>query len=211
MFNKNAKILETVPASTTLKSLGQISPEGATKISEIIEEFHENGILLAIIFFSFPVAVPLPYPPGFTTIMGVPLIVLSLQLLMGSNKVWLPNMVNNYEIKNSTIIMICNKIVPIIITIERYVKPRFSIAKTIYAQQFVGLISIIAAIIVALPIPFTNSVPALGISVMTLGLLNRDGLVIIIGFIISIIGTIIAISAVVASWVVLQLLFRKIF
>ena len=97
MFKKKSKILENIPASSILKSLGEKSPEGTTKISDIIEEFHENGILLAIIFFSLPIAVPLPYPPGFTTVMGVPLVVLSIQLLMGSTKVWLPQKVNNYE------------------------------------------------------------------------------------------------------------------
>lgn len=211
MFKKKSKILENIPASSILKSLGEKSPEGTTKISEIIEEFHENGILLAIIFFSLPIAVPLPYPPGFTTIIGVPLVVLSIQLLMGSTKVWLPEKVNNYELKNSTLIMICNKVVPIIISIERYVKPRFSFAKTIYTHQFVGFISLISAILVALPIPFTNAMPALGITIMTLGLLNRDGVVIIMGFIVSIIGALIAISAALASWVALKYLFYKIF
>ena len=49
----------------------QASNEGVKLISEIMEDFHENGILLAMFFFALPVAVPLPYPPGFTTIMGV--------------------------------------------------------------------------------------------------------------------------------------------
>lgn len=209
--NKKPKLLDATLASETLKKIGQKRKNGKTKISELMEDFHENGILLAMIFFALPVAVPLPYPPGFTTIMGIPLIVLSIQMLMGSKKVRLPEKINNYELKNSTLKTISDKIVPIIEAIEKYVKPRLSFARSVYCEQFVGLICLIAAISVALPIPLTNAIPALGITIMALGLLNRDGIIIIGGFFVTIIGVIIAISAIVASWMAIKYLLFKFF
>lgn len=210
-FNIKPKILNNIPASETLRKLGEKPPEGQTKISDLIEDFHENGIFITLIFFALPVAIPLPYPPGFTTVMGIPLVILSLQLLKGSQKVWLPQKVNRYEIKNTTLQMISNKAVPLLVKLERYVKPRFVFANSVYCEQFVGFINLISAILVALPIPLTNAVPALGITVMTLGLLNRDGLVIIAGLIVSIAGCLIAISAVTASWVAVKYLLHYIF
>lgn len=212
MFPKQAhKILDNTLASVTLQNIGEKDPAGKTKMAELIKDFRENGILLALIFFALPLAIPLPYPPGFTTIMGVPLIILSWQMIMGSKQVKLPNKLNNYEMKNTTLRTISSKIVPIIISVERYVKPRFSFARSVYCEQFIGFISLIAAISVALPLPLTNAVPALGIAIMALGLLNRDGLVIIAGFFITIIGLIIALSAILASWVVVKYLFNWIF
>ena len=203
--------LDNTFASETLKRIGQKSKNGKTRIAELMEDFHENGILLAIIFFALPVAIPLPYPPGFTTIMGVPLMILSIQMLMGGKKVKLPNKVNEYKIKNSTLKTISDKIVPMIESVEKYVKPRYAFARSVYCEQFVGFISFIAAVSVALPLPFTNAIPALGMTVMALGLLNRDGLVIIFGFIITIIGLIIAFSAILASWLMIKYILHSIF
>ncbi len=208
---KQIKLLDTTLASESLKKIGKKRKSGKTKILEIMKDFHENGILLAMIFFALPIAIPLPYPPGFTTIMGLPLMILSFQLLVGSKKIRLLKKINNYEINNSTLKTISNKIVPIIEVIEKYVKPRFSFAKSVYCEQFVGFVCFIAAIAVALPIPLTNAIPALGITVMAVGLLNRDGIIIIIGFFTAIIGLVVAISTILASWLAIKYLFNNIF
>ena len=165
MFKKKEpKLLDSLLVSESLQKLSKKSKKGTTPILEIMDDFRENGILMAMIFFALPVAIPLPYPPGFTTIMGLPLMILSIQMLIGSKKVRLPNKINHYQIKNTTLMMISNKIVPIIKAIEKYMKPRLSFAKSVYCEQFIGFICFIAAFAVTLPIPFTNAVPAQGIS-----------------------------------------------
>ncbi len=209
--NRQPKLLDTAFVSETLEKIGKKPIGGKTKISELMEDFHENGILLAMIFFSLPVAIPLPYPPGFTTVMGIPLMILSIQMLLGNKKVSLPQKINDYGLKNSTLKAISDKVVPRLISVEKYVKPRFSFAKSVYCEQFIGFISFLAAFSIALPIPLTNAIPALGIAVMALGLLNRDGLVIIVGFFITVLGLLIAIGAVLASWITIKYIFHSIF
>ncbi len=209
--NRKPKLLDTSFVSEILQKVGQKQIDGKTKISELMEDFHENGILLAMIFFSLPVAIPLPYPPGFTTVMGIPLMILSIQMLFGSKKVSLPQKINDYELKNSTLKAISDKVVPRLISVEKYVKPRFSFAKSVYCEQFIGFVSFLAAFSIALPIPLTNAIPALGIAVMSLGFLNRDGLVIIVGFFITVIGILIAIGAILASWITIKYIFHSIF
>ena len=200
-----------VLASESLKIIGQKTEEGKTKIYEIIEDFKESAVFLAMVFFALPVAIPLPYPPGFTTIMGIPMMLLSLRMISGSKKVRLPARINNYEIKNSTLKMICNKMVPIVETMEKYIKPRLFFAKSAYCEKFVGFISLMASIAVALPIPLTNAIPALGVAVMTLGLLNKDGYTILIGFLIAIVGMVIAVSAIIASWFAIKYILLNVF
>lgn len=205
------RLLNTALASECLEKIGRKKEGDKTKISELMEDFSENGILLVMIFFSLPIAVPLPYPPGFTTILGIPLMILSIQMIVGSKKVRLPSRINNYEIKNSTLKMISDKTVPIIRGIEKYIKPRLSFAQSVYCERFIGVVCLIAAFSVALPIPFTNAIPALGIVVMSLGLLNRDGIVIIAGLTITMIGVLVAFIAIIMSYVGIKSLFYAIF
>ncbi|MGC0371869.1 MAG: hypothetical protein DGJ47_000570 [Rickettsiaceae bacterium] len=211
MKERKTKKLHSTPASVILKRMGTKPLEQKTRISELMHDFHENGILLAMIFFALPVAIPLPYPPGFTTIMGVPLIVLSLQLLIGSKKVRLPETINAYTIQNTKLKTISDKIVPIVEYVEKYIKPRYNFASSVYCEQILGLICLIASLAVAIPLPFTNAIPALGITVMSLGLMNRDGLVILYGVAIAVIGTAIATFAMVISWVAMKSVFNFIF
>ena len=208
---KKNKILNMKPVSVILKNIGEKPTDGKTKIKQLMRDFHENGILLAMIFFSLPVAVPLPYPPGFTTLMGLPLLFLSYQLLIGSKAVNLPQKINNYEIQNSTLKKISEKTVPLIEIIEQYIKPRCKFASSVYCEQLVGLVCIIASLAVAIPLPFTNAIPALGISVMSLGLLNRDGLIVFCGALIACFGTIIAILAIIGSFVFIKSIFSFLF
>lgn len=191
-------------ASDTLKKLQKLDSNGSTKIGKIIDDFHENGLLFALIFFALPVAIPLPYPPGFTTLLGTPLLILSFQMLKGSNKVYLPSKITEYSLKNSTLIKVSKKAVPLLQYIEKYSKPRTALAKSVYAEQVIGLFCIIASLAIAVPLPFTNAIPAQGICVMALGLMNRDGIVIAIGFIINVVGCIIAALAMIGSWLAVK-------
>ncbi|MCC8371342.1 MAG: exopolysaccharide biosynthesis protein [Rickettsia endosymbiont of Pseudomimeciton antennatum] len=213
MFNITAKNkqLDRAKVSSIFCKLGQKEKKGKTKISELLIDFHENGLLLMMLFFAIPIAIPLPYPPGFTTIVGIPLIILSMQMLLGFRQVSLPSKINNYQISNDILINISNKIVPKIKLVEKYIRPRFSFATSIYCEQFIGLVSLICAIAIAIPLPLTNAIPALGITIMTLGLLNRDGLTIFLGFMVSIVGLIIAVIAITASWISLKYLFNLFF
>ncbi len=208
---KQDKLLDNTRASETLKKLGEKPKKGVTQIEGLMEDLHENGILLGMILFAVPLAIPLPYPPGFSTIFGAPLVILSIQMLFGSRKVKLPNAINKYEIKNTILHMISKKTVPIIKTIEVYIKPRLSFAQSIFCEQLVGFLCLIAALAVIVPLPFTNAIPSQGITIMTLGLLNRDGLVIIIGSIVAIIGIFIATMAIIGSWYLISMLFHTIF
>lgn len=206
-----SKKLKIIPASTVLKALKEKPKNEKTTIANLMRDFHENGIMLAMIFFSLPIAIPLPYPPGFTTLVGIPLMILSIQLLIGSRVVRLPQRVNEYTIKNSTLNMISEKIVPILEFIEQYIKPRFGFARSVYSEQFVGLVSLIASIAVSIPLPFTNAIPALGITIMSLGQMNRDGLIIFCGVAISAFGVAVAMLAVVGSLVFIKSMFSFIF
>ncbi len=213
MFNialKN-KQLDRTKVSSIFYKLGQKDKKDKTKISELLIEFHENGLLLTMLFFAIPVAIPLPYPPGFTTIVGIPLIILSIQMLSGFEQVSLPFIVINYQISNNILINISNKVVPKIKLLEKYIRPRFSFAASVYCEQFIGLVSLICSIAISIPLPLTNAIPALGIIIMALGLLNRDGLTILFGFVISIVGLVIAFIAILASWVSIKYLFNLFF
>lgn len=207
--HKKTELPDRILISKTLKKLVDKVSDSKTSVFELIEDFQENAILLTIIFFAIPIACPLPLPPGLATILGVPLIILSIQLAFGSKKVRFPQKISNCRIKNSTLAVIANKIMPVVVAIERYVKPRTEFAKSIYCEQIIGLFCLISSIAASIPLPFTKGIPAFSIIVMVLGLLNRDGVAMIVGVIIAMVGILISTSAILASMIAIKYLFHN--
>lgn len=158
---------------------------------------HERGFGLLMMIFALPIAIPFPYPPGFTTVVGIPLLLFSIQMMLGFDSPWLPKRVGNVHIKRDTLVAVTTRTLPYLEKIEYLLKPRLSVASTTMAERIIGFICLLCAVAIALPIPLGNTVPALGILLMSLGLLNRDGIVIMLGAFVSALGIVLAITVVI--------------
>ena len=182
-----------IPASQLLQELidGQ---KGVEKVSlgEINDHLSERGFAVLMILFAFPMAIPLPYPPGFTTVLGLPLLLFSVQMLLGMRKALLPAWLAKKTIKISHLSYAIDKSKKYFIKIEKLLRPRLSYFSSASGEKIIGLMAMLCSICIALPIMFGNAVPSAGILIMALGLLSKDGLVIIIGIITSIIGLFVA-------------------
>ena len=78
---------EKFKMSEQLNSLVQGRKENEEiSLFDVNHFLHEKGFALLLILFSFPMAIPLPYPPGFTTILGLPLIFYGMQINFGGVK-----------------------------------------------------------------------------------------------------------------------------
>lgn len=159
---------------------------------EINNALHERGFGLLMILFSFPMAIPLPYPPGFTTILGLPLLFYALQMITGKRNPWLPEWLGNKKVQFEHLVYAIEKFSVFFRFTERFMKPRLTFLSHNKGEIFIGFISLLCSISIILPIWFGNAIPSLGIFIMSIGLIQEDGVVIIAGIITSIIGLFVA-------------------
>ncbi len=164
---------------------------------EISSHLCDRGFAILIILFAFPMAIPLPYPPGFTTILGLPLLFLSWQMLLGYDKPALPKILANKSINSSHLAFAVNKTEKYFKFLESKLRCRLPYLSSTSGEKIIGFISLLCSISIVMPIMFGNAIPSAGICIMAIGLLSRDGLVIIIGIITSLIGIIVSIFIVV--------------
>lgn len=158
---------------------------------EIKDALHERGFGLLLLFFSVPLAVPVPVPPGVTTIAALPLLLLSLQILLGRKTPWLPLWLMRKKIRRRTLAKILSKSTPTLRRIERILKPRLLfISKN---ERLVGLMCFIFSLNTAIPVPFGNIFSAAGISIISLGFLSRDGFVITLGYLLGLMGILLSV------------------
>lgn len=179
------------PSSSQLLEKIKSHEGDAISIAEIVAIFREGGFALLLIVFAGPLALPLP-ALGIAQVLAVPILLLSAQLAVGRHSLWLPKKIARKTISTKRLNNVLDKVIPILRNIELLLKPRLRFVTSGFGQRIIGVMCFVCAISVALPFPFSNTVPSMGIVLMSLGLLERDGLAILAGVAVGFIGICIA-------------------
>lgn len=157
----------------------QLTGERVT-VGALLDAFHERGFGFFLFLFALPAAVPLP-GLGINLVIAVPLLALTLQQMLGREKVWLPARVVARELDTAFVDKIINAALPWTHRLERLVRPRLGVITQGVSSLVIGMLGFVMACSVLLPVPLTNTVPSMGIALMAIGVLMRDGLAVIAG------------------------------
>jgi hypothetical protein len=120
-------------------------------------------------------------PPGVSAILGAPLLFITSQLMMGRRTLWLPKALADRTMSRGDFAALMEKLSPYLTWLERRLRPRFTFLYNRWLDGVTGLVCLTLAIVVFLPIPFGNMLPALAIAAFGLGIAERDGLLGLIG------------------------------
>ena len=144
------------------------------------------GFLLAIL--SLPSALPVP-APGYSIPFGVAMFFLAIQLIIGRDRPWLPEKFLKGSMKLETVQKFVKMGTPWVEKIENVTKPRVAyLCTSLPGKVILGVAIALMSISMMIPIPGTNTLPAIGIFVIAFGLLEDDGLICIAGLFICSLG-----------------------
>lgn len=152
------------------------------------------GFGLAVMIFAFGILIPLP--PPFPSLISVPLVIFSLQMMAGFKSPKLPQRFAKLTVKRSTLATLVRKASPYIRRVEGVLRPRLSFMTTPFAERIVGFFVFAFSTFILLPMPLSNFIPGFGILIIAFGLLGNDGLAVICGIVVGITGLAISITAV---------------
>jgi len=158
-------------------------------LAEIVAGLGDRGLGVLIAIFALPNILPSTVPFG-NVATGIPPLVFSVQLMLGVEHLILPGFLARRKIGTHWLKAIAPKVAAVLSWFERLLKPRMSWVTTAHAERLIGVIAIILALVSTLPIPFGHNLPALGLVLIGLGLIERDGLAILIGAAIGMLGAI---------------------
>lgn len=141
---------------------------------EILARIRARAFGVFLILFAVPNI--LPTPPGFSTIAASLILVVAIQLALGRTSLWLPQRLGYKSIQTRHLQRVIAWTTPKLQRIERWSRPRAVWLTRLTARRPLGVLIIVLAIILALPIPIVgNAPPALAITLMGFGMLERDG------------------------------------
>ncbi|PYB75095.1 exopolysaccharide biosynthesis protein [Rhizobium wuzhouense] len=160
-------------------------------IRDIAIALQDRSFGAFLLVFALPNLVPLP--PGSTFILGLPLIFIAWQMAASpGGRVFFPARIGDYGVQPETFEAIVNRLVPWMRWAEKLVIPRFWLFESRFAERLIGLLALILAIVVFLPIPLGNWPPAFALAVLGFAHSQRDGLGVLVGGIIGLLSLAVA-------------------
>jgi hypothetical protein len=145
-------------------------PEGI-KVSEIVDRLDERAFGLLLLLLAIPCLVP--GLPG-AQIIAIPIFLLAAQILIGRHEPWLPGWFTRLQVEKGWLASIAGFADKRLRWTEALSRPRLRFIASGLGERVLALFMLVAAVTVMLPI--TNTVPSLSLTLMALGLIQRDGL-----------------------------------
>ncbi len=155
-------------------------------IDSLIKALHERGIAMLLLIFAAPMALPLPVPPGVNVALASPLVLLTAQQALGAHTIWLPRKIRDQTMARDKLAGLLDGLIPWMKRLEVIIRPRLRWVTQDGASRFFGLLGLLMALTVCIPLPLTNTAPSFGIALMSAGFMMRDGLAVIAGAVIGI-------------------------
>lgn len=180
-------------------------PGERISIRELATALEDRSFGAFMLIFALPNLIPLP--PGATLVLGLPMVFVAWQILIGYDKIWLPKPIANFSIEKSRFRLMAMRVSPWLKRAENWVRPRrWPIASRLHERLF-GLLALVLAIICVIPIPFGNWPPAVAFAVLGVAHTERDGYCLAFGLFLSLLSILMASAVVFATGALLMWFF----
>jgi hypothetical protein len=168
-----------MPLSRRLAHIAESSPGERIALSELARQLQSRvwGGLL-VIFAAINV---IPLPPGTNTFIAIPMVLVSAQMLFGRESPWFPARIDRRGVTQAELRKLIDKMGWFEARVERVFHPRLGRLTGTAATRVIGLVCVILSVIAGLPILMIHNAPALAVVLFGLGLIYRDGVLVIIG------------------------------
>ncbi len=178
-MSPNPRAEDTLRLSDLLRSLAESSADRVS-LADVAAHFGRRAFGAALFFFALLNLLPLP--PGSTTVLGLPLLVMAAQLAIGARTPWLPRFMARWSMRRSLIDRVCRRAAPWVTRVERLTRRRATFVFGPIGDRLIGAVCTLLALVIVLPIPLGNVLPCATVAVLSLGLVHRDGAVAILGY-----------------------------
>ncbi|CCG08274.1 exopolysaccharide biosynthesis protein [Pararhodospirillum photometricum] len=179
-------------------------------LQDLVEALGDRGYGFFLLIFAFPNVLPSPVP-GISAVLGIPLILVAGQLMMGSPAPWFPRVLGERSLATKDLARMIAVIVPWLRRLERLFKPRLRWLTFPLAERLLAAFCAVLAVVLILPIPLGNMPPGLSVSLIALGLIEHDGLTILIGLLVGLLALGIVVGVAAAFLAVLPLFLESFF
>lgn len=166
-----------------LAGLAASLPPGGLTLRELLECLRERGLLAMCMVLTVPFLLPMSIP-GSSTPFGLVIALIGLGVLAGRPP-RLPGRFMDRPIAAEHLLPVLRKGAWLFERIEKWAHPRLpALTHKKTMGRLNGALMILSAVMLMfpLPLPFSNTLPAYGVLFLAAGSLERDGCLVLLGY-----------------------------
>ena len=175
----DAQSLEEMPISRRLFELAEDAETEVVTLDWILAQLHERAFGLFLLVLALPCCIPFLY--GIPQIVALPLMFVSAQILIGRTSPWLPSRLGAREVSKSALQNLAERAKPWLERVEALSKPRLAMLTRPPVDRVIGVALVIFSASILVPLPGTNTVPGFAVVLISMGFLQRDGVLVLVG------------------------------
>jgi hypothetical protein len=173
---------ETIRAALG-RTMDGLADDHAT-LRELLNNIGDHGPLILCAVLTLPFLLPVSIP-GVSTVFGLAIIFLSAGIV-ANRKPWLPGRIMDRPLNAEKLKGVLNRSLSIVDKVEGVVRERaLAVTASTFANRINGLAILASATLLMFPlglVPFSNTLPAFAILFLSVGMAQRDGIVVVAGY-----------------------------
>jgi hypothetical protein len=160
-----------------LRAAAFATPGERITVEQLLEPLKRRAFGFLLLLLAIPNFIPVPV--GIGGVMGVLVVGLGLEMLIGLEHPWVPGFLKRRGMSREGLLRFLDRIEPITRRLEKACKPRVQRLTRRPFTFISGAVMILIGILLALPIPFTNYVFGGMLIAFAFALVERDGVLLL--------------------------------
>lgn len=160
---------------------------GRLTVADIVSVLGDRAFAILVVLLGLPNC--LPMPPPIPLVCGLLLALVALQLVAGRPSPWLPAALLRRSIPQEAVERAVGRALPVLQKLERWSKPRIELLESTLALRLIGFVLFALALGLIVAAPVIGQIPlGLAVCLIGLGLVERDGIVVMAGMAVGALG-----------------------
>jgi len=155
--------------------------EEDVSIGHILQIFGVRGFAFLMLILSL-LNIVIFMVPMISILFGLPMVILAVQMVLGLRVPVFPDIIRHRTIPRAPLVQGLERAIFWVEKAERYISPRFLFLAGPHADRVHAVLALVLAVMVTLPIPVLNVPPSIGLAILAIGMLQRDGLFILLAY-----------------------------
>lgn len=171
-------------ATDFLIKLAEDFPGEEMTIGSLVDGMKDRAFGILMLILALPCCLPFLY--GVPQVVSVPMLFIAAQIAVGRHTLWLPESLRKRSFSKESFHTLVSRSKRYVGWFEAIARPRLSWLTRGAAERVFGVFMVAFCASIAVPLPGTNTLPGIAVAIMSVGFIERDGLLVILG---TILGT----------------------
>lgn len=159
--------------------------DGNISLGALSDAMEERAFGLLMLILALPCTLPFVYL--LPQLVALPMTVLAWQMAAGRRAPWLPETLRKRRLPIDGLMEVVARVKRYAGWLERLAHPRVAKLTGQRGMRILGGLLLIPCLSILVPLPLTNTMPGIGVAIASAGLIERDGIFVVLGLLIGLV------------------------